>query len=95
MTGNRMFPLNIQSSQHSYYSAKENETWLWYAWYGHLNFKCLKTLHDKIIVRLSQITCIDTIYEDYVINNQHRDSFIQKKITRACKPLQVDPLQYT
>ncbi|CAL8103863.1 unnamed protein product [Prunus armeniaca] len=91
MTTNRMFPLHIQSDGPKCFSAKVNDPeWLWHLRYGHLNFRGLKTLHDKeMMTGLPQITCPTEVCEVCVLGKQHRETFSKGKAWRARRPLEL------
>ncbi|CAL2238396.1 unnamed protein product [Prunus armeniaca] len=88
MTTNRMFPLHIQSDGPTCYSAKVNDpAWLWHLRYGHLNFRGLKTLHDKeMVTDLPRITCPTEVCE---VGKQPRETFPKGKAWRARRPLEL------
>ena len=52
MTTNRLYPLTLNIVAKSLMVKKEDTTWLWHFWYGHLHFKGLKTLSSKKMVTL-------------------------------------------
>ncbi|KAL6286215.1 hypothetical protein ACE6H2_010605 [Prunus campanulata] len=91
MTTNRMFPLHIQSHGPTCFSTKVNDpAWLWHLRYGHLNFRGLKTLHDKeMVIGLPQITCPSEVCEVCVVGKQHRETFPKGKAWRARRPLEL------
>ncbi|BBG96765.1 hypothetical protein Prudu_005670 [Prunus dulcis] len=91
MTTNRMFPLHIHSDGPTCFSTKVNDpAWLWHLCYGHLNFRGLKTLHDKeVVTGLPQITCPTEVCEVCVVGKQHRETFLRGKAWRALRPLQL------
>ncbi|KAL5836715.1 hypothetical protein ACOSQ3_013884 [Xanthoceras sorbifolium] len=70
MKGNRMFPNYLHNTIHSCFSAKlQNEVWLWYFRYSHLNFGGLKTLQQKnMVTGLPQITASSEVCEECVVS---------------------------
>ncbi|CAL5343355.1 unnamed protein product [Camellia sinensis] len=68
MTANRMFPLYLNNTTHSCFSAKlRDAAWLWHFRYGHLNFGGLKTLQQKdMVIGLPQITAPSEVCEECV-----------------------------
>ncbi|CAL2257558.1 unnamed protein product [Prunus armeniaca] len=91
VTTNRMFPLHIQSDGSKCFSAKVNApACLWHLCYGHLNFRGLKTLHDKeMVTSLPQITCPTKVCEVCVVGKQHKETFPKAKAWRARRPLEL------
>jgi len=81
MTTNRMFPLYLHNTSHSYFSTKlKDDAWLWHFLYGHLNFSGLKILWQKnMVIGLHQIIAPSEVYEECVVSKQHRNQFSQGK----------------
>ncbi|CAL5333116.1 unnamed protein product [Camellia sinensis] len=91
MTANRMFPLYLNNTTHSCFSAKlRDAAWLWHFRYGHLNFGGLKTLQQKdMVIGLPQITAPSEVCEECVVSKQHRNQFSQGKSWRSKKALEL------
>jgi len=86
MSGNRMFPLlnEVVKDQTCLKSTIQDPSWLWHYKYEHLNFKGLKILQIKNIVKgLPPIQAPSQICEECVIAKQHRDSFPKTSNWRA------------
>jgi hypothetical protein len=90
MTANRMFPLYLHNTTHSFLSAIE---WWGMAMtlpYRHLNFGGLKALQQKnMVTGLPQITAPSQVCEECVVSKQHRNQFPQGKSWRVKKALEL------
>ena len=91
MTANRMFPLQVQSSSSSCFSANvTNTSWLWHFRYGHLSFGGLSTLQRKNMVSgLPQIETPSQVCEECAVGKQQRNQFPKGKSWRAKNVLEL------
>lgn len=91
MTTNRMFPLQLQSSTSSCFSANVTDTsWLWHFRYGHLSFGGLSTLQRKNMVSgLPQIAAPSQVCEECAVGKQQRNQFPKGKSWRAKNVLEM------
>ncbi|KAM5583100.1 hypothetical protein ABKV19_003159 [Rosa sericea] len=93
MIANRMFVmLAAMSPKEStcFQATCENETQLWHRRLGHLNYKGLRTLHYKKMVKgLPFLKAPTKVCSDCLIGKQHRDTIPKKSHWRATKQLQL------
>ncbi|CAL8078306.1 unnamed protein product [Prunus armeniaca] len=89
MSSNRLFPLKIKTVQACLF-AKEDDLWRWHYRYGHLNFKGLRTLHQKgMVTGLPEITPPSKVCEECIIGKHKRDYFPSGKAARAQSILEM------
>lgn len=91
MSSNRMFAVPAFAiSPTSFQATCEDSTYLWHCRYGHLNFKGLKLLSQKQMVRgLPSLKDSTKICTDCLVGKQHREAFPQKSPWRASKRLEL------
>jgi transposase InsO family protein len=93
MSANRMFVFlatMMPKIPTCFKTASEDETHLWHCRYGHLNFKGLRTLHYKKMVRgLPEMKTPSKLCNDCIIGKQHRESISKKSLWRATHRLQL------
>lgn len=87
MLANRMFAFlatMMPKAPTCFKTASEDETHLWHCRYDHLNFKGLRTLHYKKIVRgLPEMTAPRKLCKESIVGKQHRESISKKSLWRA------------
>ena len=90
MSGNRLFPLKIESARSCFLADVKDLSWLWHFRYGHLNFGGLQALQKKnMVLGLPQIAIPSKVCEECVVSKQHRAPFPQGKSWRAKKILEL------
>jgi len=91
MTANRTFPLQVQSSSSSCFSANVPDTlWLWHFRYGHLSLGGLSTLQRKNMVSgLPQVETHSQVCEECAVGKQQRNQFPKGKSWRAKNVLEL------
>ena len=92
MSANRMFAiLGEEISSDSCFQVKTaDETHLWHCRFAHLNYKSLKTLSSKEMVKgLPHIETCTKVCENCLVGKQKRESFPKKSTWRASKNLQL------
>jgi hypothetical protein len=72
------------------FAQSENESWLWHARYGHLNFRALSDLSAKQMVDgLPAVTRVEKVCDGCVLGKQHRTPFPQVSSYRAERGLEL------
>ncbi|CAL2262877.1 unnamed protein product [Prunus armeniaca] len=72
-------------------ATSEYNTQLWHCWYGHLNFKGLRTLLYKEMVRgLPMFKASSKVCDYCMVGKQHREALPKKSMWRASKKLQLE-----
>ena len=86
-----MFPLQLQSSRSSCFSANVTDTsWLWNFRYGHLIFGGLSTLQrNNMVSGLHQIAAPSQVCEECAVGKQQRNQFPKGKSWRAKNVLEL------
>ena len=65
MSGNRLFPLKIESTRYCLLADVKDPSWLWHFRYGHLNFGGLQALQKKnMVLGLPQIAIPSKVCEN-------------------------------
>jgi transposase InsO family protein len=94
MTANRMFVLlaNMVSKNSStcMLATSDDLAYLWHRRYGHLNYKGLRTLqYRKMVKGLPQFQTSPTVCKDCLVGKQKRDSIPKRSTWRASHILQL------
>lgn len=94
MTINRMFVLlaNVVLTDFStcLQTTSDDLAHLWHCRYGHLNYKGLRTLHYRRMVKgLPQLKASTKMCHDCLVGKQRRDSIPKKSLWRASQRLQL------
>ena len=91
MSANRMFiVLASVISPTCLQATSEDNTQLWHCRYGHLNFKGLRTLLHKNMVRgLPMLKASSKVCDDCMVGKQHREAMPKKSLWMASKKLQL------
>ncbi|KAJ8616926.1 hypothetical protein MRB53_013112 [Persea americana] len=93
MSANRMFVVLASvfvPTSTCLQATSEDNTQLWHCRYGHLNFKGLRTLLYKGMVRgLPMLKASSKVCGDCMAGKQHRDAMPKKSLWRASKKLQL------
>ena len=93
MSANRMFVVLasvISPTSTCLQVISEDLTQLWHYRYGHLNFKGLRTLLYKEMVRgLPMLKALSKVCGDCMIGKQHQEAMPKKSLWRASKKLQL------
>ena len=91
MSANRMFVvLASVISPTCLQATSEDNTQLWHCRYGHLNFKGLRTLLHRNMVRgLPMLKASSKVCDDCMVGKQHREAMPKKSLWRASKKLQL------
>src|SRR6266508_337866 len=76
---NRLYLLQTQLAVPVCLVAKlDDQAWLWHARYGHLNFRALRELGARNMVKgIPAIKCIEEFCDVCALGKQHRESFPQ------------------
>ncbi|KAM1111108.1 hypothetical protein ACFX13_010490 [Malus domestica] len=91
MTGNRCFPLSLESMTPAARKASVIEdSWTWHRRFGHLNFASMKKMQQKeMVLGLPALTEMEDVCEGCVSGKHHRESFDKGKVWRASYPLEL------
>ena len=93
MFTNRLFVLlaSIKTTEHAFFNTvNEEESCLWHCRLGHLNFKGLRTLYYKKMVKgLPLVKGSVDVCEGCIMGKQHRDCFPKQSQWRAEERLQL------
>jgi len=90
-TGNRLYLANLNLVPPVCLLAQcDNQSWLWHARYGHLNFRALGDLSAKHMVEgLPTVTRVEKVCDGCVLGKQHRTPFPKVSSYRAEKCLEL------
>lgn len=93
MSANRMFVVLasvISPTSVCFQTTSEDSTQLWHCRYGHLNFKGLRTLlYRKMVRGLPLLEAPSKVCTDCMAGKQHREAIPKKSLWRASKRLQL------
>jgi hypothetical protein len=76
-TRNRLYILNIEQSQPECWLANsDDDSWLWHARFGHVNFHALKKMSKmEMVSGMPLIDHVDRVCDGCLIGKQHRAPF--------------------
>jgi transposase InsO family protein len=90
MATNKLYPIIAEAKQACLQVEHEDITYLWHCRYGHLNFKSLKNLQQKNMVRgLPKIEESNHVCSDCLIGKQHRESIPKSTNWKSSKILEL------
>ncbi|KAJ1422117.1 GAG-pre-integrase domain [Sesbania bispinosa] len=94
LSTNRTFKVNLEVADLHCLTAKvDDEAWLWYYRYGHLNFGSLQKLgKEGIVSGLPEIKLPRKMCEGCLVGKQSRNAFKSSCPPRAREPLEVVPV---
>ena len=88
---NRLYTISLKTTKPTCLLGKLSEdSWLWHARYGHLNFEALRNLSTKQMVKgILHVERIKQVCDSCVITKQRRTPFPQQANFRAVSVLQL------
>jgi transposase InsO family protein len=90
MASNKLYPIIAEAKLACLQTECEDVTYLWHCRYGHLNYKSLKILQQKNMVRgLPKIEESNHVCADCLIGKQHRDAIPKSTNWKSSKILEL------
>ena len=90
-TRNRLYILNLDQSQPECWLAKsDDDSWLWHARFGHVNFYALKKMSKmEMVSGMPFIDHVDRVCDGCLVGKQHRRPFPAQSTYRASDALEL------
>ena len=90
-TRNRLYILNLDQSQPKCWLAKsDDDSWLWHARFGHVNFYALKKMSKmEMVSGMPFIDHVDRVCDGCLVGKQHRRPFPARSTYRASDALEL------